>query len=167
MTTKYVSRCAAAQDANANLRATGSRSLLEQARTGDALTLRLNGAWRIENIAAIEAALAQLPQEGTRRLIVDARSLEALDLSGAWLLRSRLGRRCRSAGGRVEFAGEPPSHFAFIDEITAQQAGQDAEAAQVEEPAVVARRVAWVGRESVQQAAPGASTRSASSGASP
>ena len=58
-----------------------ARELLEQARTGDALTVRLNGAWRIENIAAIEAALALLSQAGAQRLIVDARSLEELDLS--------------------------------------------------------------------------------------
>ena len=60
-----------------------ARELLEQARTGDALTVRLNGAWRTENIAAIEAALAQVSPAGARRVIVDARSLEALDLSGA------------------------------------------------------------------------------------
>ncbi|MGH8239709.1 MAG: MlaE family lipid ABC transporter permease subunit, partial [Steroidobacteraceae bacterium] len=122
-----------------------------QARTGDALTVRLNGAWCIENIAAIEAALAQLPQEGTRRLIVDTRSLEALDLSGAWLLRSRL-ETLQSAGGRVEFAGEPPSQFAFLEEITAQQAGQEPEAAaEVEQPRPWYHAIAWVGRVSVQQ----------------
>ena len=115
-----------------------ARELLEQARTGDALTVRLNGAWRIENIAAIEAALAQLSQEGTRRLIVDTRSLEALDLSGAWLLRARL-ETLQGAGGRVEFAGEPPSQFAFLEEITAQQAGGEA-AAEAEAARVMARR---------------------------
>ena len=125
-----------------------ARELLEQARTGDALTVRLNGAWRVDNIAAIEAALAQLPQEGTRRVVIDARSLEDLDLSGAWLLRERL-QAMQGAGGRVEFAGEPPSQFAFLDEITTQQL------APIEEP--VERRgpwrnpVGWLGRISVQQ----------------
>ena len=128
-----------------------ARELLEQARTGDALTVRLNGAWRIENIAAIEAALAQLSQEGARRVIVDTRSLEALDLSGAWLLRARL-ETLQSAGGRVEFAGEPPSQFAFLEELTAQQAGQEAEAAaEVEQPGSWHDAIAWVGRTSVQQ----------------
>jgi phospholipid/cholesterol/gamma-HCH transport system permease protein len=127
-----------------------ARELLEQARTGDALTVRLNGAWRIENIAAIEAALEQLSQEGTRRLIVDTRSLEALDLSGAWLLRSRLAA-LQGAGGRVEFEGEPPSQFAFLEEITAQEAGQQPAAAEVEEPGSWHDAIAWVGRTSVQQ----------------
>jgi phospholipid/cholesterol/gamma-HCH transport system permease protein len=125
-----------------------ARELLEQARTGDALTVRLNGAWRIENIAAIEAALAQLSQEGTRRLVVDTRSLEALDLSGAWLLRDRL-RALQGAGGRVEFTGETPSQFAFLEEITAQQAEQAA--AEPEPPRSWHDAVAWVGRNSVQQ----------------
>ena len=124
-----------------------ARELLEQARTGDALTVRLNGAWRIENIAAIEAALAQLSQAGAQRIIVDARSLEELDLSGAWLLREHL-QSLQGAGGQVEFAGEPPSQFAFLEEITAQQ---------LEETAAVERRsgwrnpLGWLGRVSVQQ----------------
>jgi len=124
-----------------------ARELLEQARTGDALTVRLNGAWRIENIAAIEAALAQLSQAGAQRIIVDARSLEELDLSGAWLLREHL-QNLQGAGGQVEFTGEPPSQFAFLEEITAQQ---------LEETAAVERRsgwrnpLGWLGRVSVQQ----------------
>jgi phospholipid/cholesterol/gamma-HCH transport system permease protein len=121
--------------------------LLEQARTGDALTVRLNGAWRIENVGAIEAALAELPEDGARRLIVDCRKLEALDLSGAWLLHGRL-QRLQAAGGQVEFAGEPPSQFAFLEEITAQQSA-DAPAAQ--ESWSWHDGIAWVGRTSVRQ----------------
>jgi phospholipid/cholesterol/gamma-HCH transport system permease protein len=125
-----------------------ARELLEQARTGDALTVRLNGAWRIENIVAIEAALAQLSQEGTRRLVVDTKSLESLDLSGAWLLRERL-QALQGEGGRIEFVGEPPSQFAFLEEITAQQTEQ---AAAEPEPSKSLRdAIAWVGRTSVQQ----------------
>ena len=124
-----------------------SRELLEQARTGDALTVRLNGAWRIENIAAIEAALAQL-QEGAPRLVVDAAALEALDLSAAWLLRERL-QALQEAGGRVEFAGEPPSQFAFLEELTSQQAGKSA--AEAEPPRSLRDAIAWIGRGSVQQ----------------
>jgi phospholipid/cholesterol/gamma-HCH transport system permease protein len=126
-----------------------ARELLEQARTGDALTVRLNGTWRIENIVAIEAALAQLSQEGTRRLVVDTRSLESLDLSGAWLLRERL-QALQGEGGRIEFAGEPPSQFAFLEEITAQQTEQAA-AAEPVTPRSWHDAVAWVGRTSVQQ----------------
>ena len=125
-----------------------ARELLEQARTGDALTVRLNGAWRIENIAAIEAALAQLSQEGMRRVVIDARSLEALDLSGAWLLRERLAS-LQSAGGRIEFAGEPPSQFAFLEEITAQQPAETVAA--VERRGPWRNPVGWLGRISVQQ----------------
>jgi phospholipid/cholesterol/gamma-HCH transport system permease protein len=124
------------------------RELLEQVRTGDALTVRLNGTWRIENIVAIEAALAQLSQEGTRRLVVDTRSLESLDLSGAWLLRERL-QALQGEGGRIEFAGEPPSQFAFLEEITAQQTEQAP--AEPEPSRSLRDAVAWVGRTSVQQ----------------
>jgi phospholipid/cholesterol/gamma-HCH transport system permease protein len=125
-----------------------ARELLEQARTGDVLTVRLNGTWRIENVVAIEAALAQLPQEGTRRLVVDTRSLESLDLSGAWLLRERL-LALQGEGGRIEFAGEPPSQLAFLEEITAQQTEQAP--AEPKPSRSLRDAVAWVGRTSVQQ----------------
>jgi phospholipid/cholesterol/gamma-HCH transport system permease protein len=124
-----------------------ARELLEQARTGDALTVRLTGAWRIENIAAIEAALTQLSQAGAQRLIVDARSLEELDLSGAWLLREHL-QKLQGAGGRVEFAGEPPSQFAFLEEISSQEL---AETATVERRSGWRNPLGWLGRISVQQ----------------
>ena len=123
--------------------------LLEHARTGDALTVRLNGAWRIENIVAIEAALAQLSQEGARRVVVDTRSLEALDLSGAWLLHARL-QALQGDGGRIEFAGSPPSQFAFLEEITSQQTEQSA--GEPEPPRSWHDAIAWIGRTSVQQA---------------
>jgi phospholipid/cholesterol/gamma-HCH transport system permease protein len=125
-----------------------ARELLEQARTGDALTVRLNGAWRIENVVAIEAALAQLSQEGARRVVVDARSLEALDLSGAWLLHARL-QALQGDGGRIEFAGEPPSQFAFLEDITSQQLAQTEEA--VERRSGWRNPLGWLGRISVQQ----------------
>jgi len=97
----------------------------------------------------MEAALAQLSHEDTRRLVVDTHSLEALDLSGAWLLRERL-QALQGGGGRIEFAGEPPSQFAFLEEITAQQAEQAA-AAEPEPPRSWHDAVGWVGRTSVQQ----------------
>lgn len=122
--------------------------LIETAQSGDALTVRLSGAWRIENVAAIEAALAQLPQEGARRLVVDTRSLEALDLSGAWLLRERL-QALQNTGGRIEFTGEPPSQFAFLEEITAQQAAP--EQVEPQPPGSWRDAIAWIGRGSVQQ----------------
>lgn len=126
-----------------------SRELLEQARTGDALTVRLNGAWRIENIVAIEGALAQLSPDGTRRVVVDTRSLEALDLSGAWLLHQRL-QALQGDGGRIEFAGEQPSQFAFLEEITSQHTEQAP--VEPEPPKQLRDGIAWVGRTAVQQA---------------
>jgi phospholipid/cholesterol/gamma-HCH transport system permease protein len=125
-----------------------ARELLEQARTGDALTVRLNGAWRIENIVAIEAALAQVSAAGARRVVVDARSLEALDLSGAWLLREHL-QTLQGAGGQVEFAGEAPSQFAFLEEIASQKLAETG--AQIERRSGWRNPLGWLGRVSVQQ----------------
>jgi phospholipid/cholesterol/gamma-HCH transport system permease protein len=122
--------------------------LLESQQTGDALTLRLGGGWCIDNIARIETALAEFSCSGQRRLIVDCSKLETLDLSGAWLLHQRLDE-VRSAGGTVEFSGQPPAHFKFIDEITGRDTADSKSV--VEEAGSLSRPLAWIGREAVQQ----------------
>jgi phospholipid/cholesterol/gamma-HCH transport system permease protein len=121
--------------------------LLESQQTGDGLTLRLSGDWRIENIAQIEAALAQFSVQGHRRLLVDCQHLESLDLSGAWLLQQRL-EAVKAAGGAVDFAGQPPSHFKFIDEIAAREEAQEPVAAA--RPRSLRSGLAWIGRTSVR-----------------
>jgi phospholipid/cholesterol/gamma-HCH transport system permease protein len=121
--------------------------LLESKQTGDALTLRLSGDWRMQNITEIEAALARFSVGGSRRLVIDCQNLESLDLAGAWLLQHRLGE-VREAGGSVEFTGQPPGHFKFIDELMGREKED-------EEPVPVKKRslraaLAWLGRTSVR-----------------
>jgi phospholipid/cholesterol/gamma-HCH transport system permease protein len=120
--------------------------VLEQRRTGDALTLRLSGAWTIDNISEIEAALGQLSIGERRRLIVDCAAVDALDLSGAWLLSEGI-KQAREKGARVEFAGEPPTQFEFLSALEEQP-----EAARPEQSSFSVRdAVAWVGRAGHQQ----------------
>ena len=56
--------------------------------SGASLTLRLQGEWRAADLADIERQLAALPLSGVRQLEIGTASLGALDLSGAWLLRT-------------------------------------------------------------------------------
>jgi phospholipid/cholesterol/gamma-HCH transport system permease protein len=122
--------------------------LLELERTGDGLRLRLGGEWCIENLAEMEAALSQLPQQGGERLAVDTSGVQALDLSGGWLLAKRL-KELRSHGVRVGYAGPPPPHFAFIDELLAyESAGSVPE--KEERGASLRGALAWLGRISMQ-----------------
>jgi len=123
--------------------------LLESQRTGDALTLRLRGPWRIENVAEIERALDEVdgPPEG--RLLIDCSRVESIDLSAAWLLQQRV-ERAQADGTRIEFVGKVPEHFAFIrDAVERVDAG--------ERPAPPSRGtlhdgIIWLGRVAVQQA---------------
>jgi phospholipid/cholesterol/gamma-HCH transport system permease protein len=80
--------------------------------------------------------------------VVDAAAVESLDLSGAWLLRERL-QALQGAGSRVEFTGEPPSQFAFLEELTTQKGEEPA--AEPEAARSWRDALAWVGREAVQQ----------------
>lgn len=119
--------------------------LLETTKSGEATLLRLKGDWRLDNVAAIEAALRDAPL-GASAVRVDASSLEHMDLSGAWLLRTVL-ERSRAAGARVEFVGDPPEHFEFMDDMSTHPPAEPAP----ETPANLVTLMAWLGRESVQQ----------------
>ena len=123
--------------------------LLETERAGDGLTLRASGAWCIDNLAEMETALAGLPSDRPRRVIIDCARIEKLDLSGAWLLHKAM-TTLREAGVTTEFAGKPPAHFAFIEEMSERAAA--AEAAPEEPDKSLRDALAWVGRVSIQQA---------------
>jgi phospholipid/cholesterol/gamma-HCH transport system permease protein len=118
--------------------------LFESERSGDDLTLRLRGAWTIDNLREIETTLAQL-SDG-RRVRLDFSGIETLDLSGAWLLRNWLAR----GGRQIETLGERPAHFAFLEELLEQKAGKTTAAPEAETS--LRDAVVWLGRGSVQQA---------------
>jgi phospholipid/cholesterol/gamma-HCH transport system permease protein len=122
-----------------------SAVLLESTRTADGVTLRVQGAWRLENIAAIEAALNEAPLENGR-IRVECAGVTAMDLSGAWLLRTRL-ERARAAGAQVEFVGAAPEHLPFIEDMTTHPPAEPAP----EEPPSLLGLMAWIGREFFQQ----------------
>ncbi len=120
-------------------------ALLEATRTPEGLLLRLRGAWRIENVRQIEAALADVRNDA-QSLIVDCAQLEAIDLSGAWLLTTRL-RQAQAAGADVRFDGEVPAHFAFIADMETHPPVDDASPPR---SAALHDAMAWVGRMSVR-----------------
>jgi phospholipid/cholesterol/gamma-HCH transport system permease protein len=116
--------------------------LLESERSGDGLIVRLKGAWSIENIAEIEAALAQVPA-GSQHVVVDFSGIDALDLSGAWLLHRWLG----AFGERVRIEGERPSHFDFIEDVLHIE---PKEKVAPQEPRLSLREaLVWIGRNTV------------------
>ena len=120
--------------------------LLESKRTAESLTLRLSDAWRLDNVAAIEAALGELPHERGGRVLVDCSGVSAMDLTGAWLLHDWL-RKAQEAGAQVQFTCEPLEHLAFIDDM---ETHPPAESVADSEPSLLTA-FAWVGRASVEQ----------------
>ncbi|MBL8271462.1 ABC transporter permease [Steroidobacter sp.] len=118
--------------------------LFESEPSGDGQTLRLRGAWCIDNVREIESTLAQLSAEGHTRL--DFSGIETLDLSGAWLLRNWLEH---GKGGQFEVVGEPPPHFAFLDELLQKNAGKPATPSG---GGTLRDAIVWIGRTSVQHA---------------
>jgi phospholipid/cholesterol/gamma-HCH transport system permease protein len=82
-------------------------------------TLRLTGRWTVQEAAALELLLGRVDGLAANGAVVlDGAGIEALDLSGAWLLRALEGRLA-AAGARVEWRGERPGLLTFIDEAMA------------------------------------------------
>ena len=79
---------------------------------GRGVTLR--GRWTVENVAALEQAVAAAAESPPPAATIDAAGLETLDLTGAWLLRS-LERRLAAAGCQVAWSPARPGQLAFID----------------------------------------------------
>jgi phospholipid/cholesterol/gamma-HCH transport system permease protein len=85
--------------------------------------LRLSGRWTVAEAAALEPRLLKGVPGASSEVVFDASGIEALDLTGAWLLRA-LERRVTDAGHRVRWAGERPPQLAFIDR-SEQDRGHD------------------------------------------
>lgn len=79
---------------------------------------RLGGRWTVEEAATLEPRLREAAARAAGPVLLDAGAIEALDLTGAWLLRS-FERRLQFAGNRVEWAGSRPEPLAFIDRAMA------------------------------------------------
>jgi phospholipid/cholesterol/gamma-HCH transport system permease protein len=80
--------------------------------------LRLSGRWTVEEAGALELLVRDAGTAAPGTVLLDATAIEALDLTGAWLLRSLEGRLA-GAGCRVEWAGRRPDQLEFIDRAVA------------------------------------------------
>jgi phospholipid/cholesterol/gamma-HCH transport system permease protein len=132
------------------MRANKTTVLLESQRTDNALMLRLRGAWRIENVAEIEAALQSIDAaQGHERILIDSSGVDALDLSGAWLLQ-RWVERAQADGTRVELTGSVAEHFTFIRDVV--ERGPEGDPIEPPSRGTVRDAIVWLGRISVLQA---------------
>ncbi len=89
--------------------------------------LRLEGRWTVAEAAALEPRLRETARAAGGRLELDVSGIEAMDLTGAWLLHS-LERQLHETGGRVEWTGGRPDKLEFIDRTEAGR-GQGTEGA--------------------------------------
>ena len=83
---------------------------------GEAIELRLDGDWSVEQAARMEAALADLSLPPGLPVVIRPGRLDRFDLTGAWLLRD-LQAHLQAAGHAVELAGFRTHHFRFLDSL--------------------------------------------------
>lgn len=107
--------------------------------------LRLRGRWTVAEAGALEGLLRDAGAP-PGPVLLDESGIEALDLSGAWLLRA-LERRLAGAGCRVEWAGRRPGQLEFIDRV--MSGGDVAEAPVPGPPAGLRRGLHALGRLTV------------------
>jgi phospholipid/cholesterol/gamma-HCH transport system permease protein len=106
----------------------------------------LRGRWTVVEAPALEPRLRAAPLPAARELVLDASGLEALDLTGAWLLRD-LERRLRESRADVAWVPGRPAPLGFIDRT---MAGDRAPVLPDEEPlSLVSGTLHGVGRATV------------------
>jgi phospholipid/cholesterol/gamma-HCH transport system permease protein len=98
---------------------------LELDQSGGALTLRLQGDWTIADANDIDRELQSIASQSAQSQIrIDCSQLKSMDLAAAWLIKKRL-ESLEGGGSKIEFQGQRPTHFKFIDEMK-EAAPQDA-----------------------------------------
>ncbi len=117
----------------------------------DAVALRVHGRWLIENLPAIEAELAAVDVARARSVAIDASSLEAIDLTGAWALHARV-EQFRQRGLGIEWRPEPPDQVRLIESVLARARLED-EPTRTEEGFDWAHPLRALGRWAVWQGA--------------
>lgn len=117
---------------------------LEVDEEGARLRMRLNGRWTVAEAAALRAARPPL-RTGPREISFEASGIEALDLSGAWVL-WEIERSFQAAGARIDWSPARPELLAFIDR-TIPARRERAEAAP--QPTALAGFLASVGETAI------------------
>ena len=105
--------------------------------------LRLGGRWSVAEAGSLEPFLRDAGTGASGSVLLDATAVEALDLSGAWLLHS-LEQRLAAAGCRVEWVGRRPEQLDFVDRAVAAAEERDEHPA--EAPAGIRRGLHEIGR---------------------
>lgn len=93
-------------------------------------TIALAGRWTVDDVAALERAVATASVAPPASAAIDTGALGAMDLTGAWLLRS-LDRRLAAAGCSVTWPAGRPEQVAFIDEAVARAPAEPVDEATV------------------------------------
>jgi len=121
---------------------------VEARRIAEGLELDLTGEWDVWQFGQLAAQLAALDLTTTRQVLIDARHLTALDLSGAWALRQFV-ERARTAGVSVSYRGEPPDQLRLLDQTLKESAAAAPEAASAAAPVAPTGALATIGRYAV------------------
>ncbi len=88
-------------------------------RANGALTLHLAGRWSIDSVPQIEQELDALELAGAQTVALNTDDLGEIDLSGAWLLHTRI-QALAGNGVKVQWQDGVPAQVRFVEQTTAE-----------------------------------------------
>ncbi len=95
---------------------------LKTEATDGAVRVVAGGAWETGSLAAIDAGLRKVAQDGARGARIDLTGVDSLDTAGAWVL-YRTVRDLRARGVAAEIVGARPAHQALIERVARSDRG--------------------------------------------
>ncbi len=87
--------------------------------------LRIAGDCRMGDAPRLESGLDELRRAPPPALVIDLTAAGEFDIGPSWLLHQALAQ-LRTTGTDLRLEGTPPEHFAYLDRLMAEAAGQPA-----------------------------------------
>ena len=95
---------------------TAASEWITTTRTGDILEMQLTGDWTIDNVARMNAIVAQLGSAHVGPAVIDFSPIGRMDTTGAWMV-EKIRQRLTTADHPVDLRGIQPNHQLLVDRL--------------------------------------------------
>lgn len=118
---------------------TAASEWITTTRTGDVLEMQLSGDWTIDNVARIDAIVAELRPAHTGPAVIDFSPIGRMDTTGAWMV-EKIRRGLTTPDHPVEFRGIQPNHQLLVERLHGLTGEPAAEPERYSAASVIAER---------------------------
>jgi len=118
---------------------TAASEWITTTRTGDVLEMQLSGDWTIDNVARIDAIVAELRPAHTGPAVIDFSPIGRMDTTGAWMV-EKIRRGLTTPDHPVEIRGIQPNHQLLVERLHGLTGEPAAEPERYSAASVIAER---------------------------